>query len=157
FRRGHSPLPRDARSHGAKAHGRRDRRAHPVAFAQEVIRDGARWSVAQKEAESHDNLDADGLGAAADVADPLTPSLSPSGRGRPLSPPPRIIRSAEDYPCLLPGGEKVPEGRMRAGLRPRRPLTPSLSPSGRGRPLSPPPRVIPSAKAITVAFTPDLI
>src|SRR6185437_16625596 len=45
---------------------------------------------------------------------PLTPSLSPEGRGRPLD------RSAPVAPLsggghrpLLPAGEKVPEGRMR--------------------------------------------
>ena len=59
---------------------------------------------------------------------PLTPTLSPAGRGRPL------VSSAPVHPCgngdhqhLLPVGEKVPEGRMRGGVA-RRPVFNLLGP-----------------------------
>ena len=47
---------------------------------------------------------------------PLTPSLSPSGRGRTLdlSATLLLLGKGENLP-LLPTGEKVPEGRMRGG------------------------------------------
>ena len=49
---------------------------------------------------------------------PLTPSLSPVGRGRPVGSdaPLSTLRAGAHHP-LLPGGEKVPEGRMRGWRR----------------------------------------
>ncbi len=49
---------------------------------------------------------------------PLTPALSPSGRGRPLVPDATSFPLGQgDHHPLLPAGEKVPEGRMRGHLR----------------------------------------
>ena len=49
---------------------------------------------------------------------PLTPALSPSGRGRPLVPDATSFPLGQgDHHPLLPAGEKVPEGRMRGPLR----------------------------------------
>ena len=52
--------------------------------------------------------------------DPLTPALSPVGRGRPLVPSATLfpLRQGERRP-LLPSGEKVPEGRMRGDVTTR--------------------------------------
>ena len=45
---------------------------------------------------------------------PLTPALSPWGRGRPLCHlAERVPLGDGDHRPLLPAGEKVPEGRMR--------------------------------------------
>jgi hypothetical protein len=59
---------------------------------------------------------------------PLTPSLSPAGRGRSLVSAATVsLLGGGDHRFLLPAGEKVPEGRMR-GMTPAcaSPLTPTL-------------------------------
>ena len=67
---------------------------------------------------------------------PLTPALSPVGRGRPLVSAATAfpLGDGRNRPPSLPSGEKVPEGRMRGALEPRntgRPPLTAVSPDAR--------------------------
>ena len=83
------------------------------------------------------------------AARPPHPGPLPVGARASAVPAARVVTLGEGHHRpLLPVGEKVPEGRMRGGPRRRGPLTPALSPLGRGRALSPGAMPIPPGEGI---------